>query len=470
MSIRLRLTLWYTTILATVLVIFGAALYYLLTLTLLRSIDDQLQATANVVAESARVSLSPLSMDQIIEFPDLNLLAPPGVYIQVFHMDSGQIVERSETLGEVALPLDEETIDKALAGESDIQTISLGEQRLRALSVPLSARGRIEGIIQVATGLAQVDQTQRQLLGIEVAGGLLAVIVAAALGALLARAALRPIDDITQTALAICRTEDLSRRLAVSGPPDEVGRLVATFNEMLTRLDALFRAQRRFTADVSHELRTPLTTIQGNLDLLRRGAADVPGVRHEVLSNIDDQVSRMSRLVADLLLLARADAGVSIEMEQVELDTLLLDVYRQARVMSDGVEVKLGHEDQATVYGDRDRLRQLLLNLVDNALKYTPKGGQVTLSLFREEKDVRIVVEDTGMGILPEALAPGPGGCPLIFERFYRSDPARSSGGSGLGLSIVHWIAQAHGGTVEVESQVGEGSTFTVKLPSHHSP
>jgi signal transduction histidine kinase len=153
----------------------------------------------------------------------------------------------------------------------------------------------------------------------------------------------------------------------------------------------------------------------------------------------------------------------------VELDTLLLDVFRQARVMSDGVDVRLGHEDQAVVMGDADRLRQLLLNLVDNAIKYTLPGGQVTLSLYNDPEWVRVDVADNGIGIPEEDLQPGQDGRPQIFERFYRSDPARSRerGGTGLGLSIAWWIAQAHRGHITVESTMDEGSTFSVMLPSH---
>jgi len=235
---------------------------------------------------------------------------------------------------------------------------------------------------------------------------------------------------------------------------------------MLSRLETLFHTQRRFVADVSHELRTPLTTIQGNVQLLRRGAAEDPEARRETLADIESEVARMSRLVADLLLLARMDAGVELDLAPVELDTLVLDVYRTAQLLTNAVHVRLGHEDQAVIQGDADRLRQLLLNLVDNALKYTPPGGRVTLSLHKKEGWVQIVVADTGLGIPPEDLQPGPSGVPPIFERFYRADRARSRGGTGLGLSIVHWIANAHGGRIEVESTVGHGSTFTVWLPA----
>lgn len=466
-SIRVRLTLWYTTILAAVIAVFGAALYYLLTFALMTSIDGQLEATSRQVAQSARVRISPLSLETMIELPDLDILATPGLYIQVYAVDSGQIVERSDTLGELVLPLDQTVLRSALNGRMHVQTVSVGEQQLRVLSQPLEMDGRVAGIVQVGTSVAQVDQTQRQLLSILVAGGLLAVVTSAGFGALLARAALRPIDRLTQTALAISRTEDLGRRLQISGPADEVGRLTATFNEMLARLERLFRTQQRFIADVSHELRTPLTTIQGNVDLLRRGVADDPQARRDTLEDIEAELGRMSRLVDDLLLLARLDAGVRLEAQPVELDTLLLQVYRQARLMGNGVEIHLGHEDQAVVLGDTDRLRQLLLNLVDNALKYTRAGGRVVLSLYQDGGWVRLVVADTGIGIPPEDLEPGPHGLPLVFERFYRADPARVRGGAGLGLSIAQWIAQAHGGRIEVESQVGEGSTFTVWLPAH---
>ena len=211
---------------------------------------------------------------------------------------------------------------------------------------------------------------------------------------------------------------------------------------------------------MSHELRSPLTAIRGNLDLLRRGAVEDASARADALAAIDTESARMQRLVSDLLLLAQADAGFKIRKQTVELDTILLDVYRQARAMAGGVNIVLGKEDQAQVLGDADRLKQLLMNLVDNAIKYTPTGGAVTFSLDRDANWVRIAVQDTGAGIPSQDL-------PKIFDRFYRVDKARTreKGGTGLGLAIAKTIVDAHDGRIEVQSELGKGSTFTVWLP-----
>jgi two-component system OmpR family sensor kinase len=220
----------------------------------------------------------------------------------------------------------------------------------------------------------------------------------------------------------------------------------------------LFHARQRFLADVSHELRTPLTTIRGNVDLIRRmGEAD-----DETMDVVQDELMRMTRLVDDLLLLARADTGgLPIQQQPVELDGIFLDVYRQVKSIEKDVRVELKEVDQVCVLGDQDRLKQLILNLVDNAMKYTPPGGKVSLSLAKANGIAEIAVADTGIGIPAEDL-------PRVFDRFYRVDKARSRnmGGSGLGLSIAYWIAQAHGGNITVSSAVGEGTEFRITLPT----
>lgn len=455
MSIRLRLTLWYVGLLGAVLILFGLVLYSVLARSMMNEVDRTIQTRAQQVASSIEVDPVLLSLRGVAILPPVDPFSSPGVFVQVSDRE-GKIVDRSENLVNRFLPLEASRRERILRGQAEVYILQAGESRLRVFTAPLPVGPQIVGVIQVAASLYEMDATLQRLAYV-LAGGIgLALLVAAIIGAFLARAALQPIDDITRTALRITRTDDLSRRLERVWPQDEVGRLAATFNEMLARIENLFHTQQRFIADVSHELRTPLTTIRGNVDLLRR----LNRIDQDSLAAIEDEADRMARLVADLLLLAQADAGVKLEKKPVELDTLLLEVYRQARLLADEVRVTLGHEDQAVVLGDADRLKQLLLNLVENALKYTPPGGEVTLSLHRGDGWVRVAVADTGVGIPAQDL-------PHIFERFYRVDKARSRerGGTGLGLSIAQWIAQAHGGRIEVESEVGKGSTFTVWLP-----
>jgi signal transduction histidine kinase len=287
-----------------------------------------------------------------------------------------------------------------------------------------------------------------------------AIVLAALTGWFLARRAMRPVDRMTRTAQAIGQSADHSRRLAEPKERDELGRLAATFNEMLDRLDHSFNTQQRFLADASHELRTPLAAIRTNVEALLRGAVEQPAERDASLRAIARETDRMGRLVSDLLALAHADAGQPLVRRTVELDALLLDVYQQERRLADGVDLRLGELDQVAVEGDPDRLKQLLLNLVDNALRYTPPGGVVTLDLERRDGTALLRVSDTGLGIPPEHLS-------RIFERFYRVDQPRSrkAGGTGLGLAICKWVAEAHGGRIEVQSKPGEGSAFTVTLP-----
>jgi len=276
-------------------------------------------------------------------------------------------------------------------------------------------------------------------------------------GWFLARASLRPIDRVSQAARAIGQSGRLDRRLDPPPHQDEVGRLVGTFNEMLDRLEASFNAQRRFVADASHELRTPLTTIRGNAQLLRRARDLPPEEVEEALADIASEAQRMSRLVTELLRLARADAGQDLERAPVRLDEILRDVHRHSQLHKPETPVRLLPAPAAQVLGSRDALQELFLILVDNALKYTP-AGDVTLSLERQDGEYAVRVRDTGVGIAPEDL-------PHIFERFYRATRVRQQDGTGLGLAIAQWIAEQHGGRIVVDSVVGQGTTFTVWLP-----
>lgn len=461
MSIRTRLTLWYGGILALILLLFGGALYTILHGSLLSGIDRTLARTAAQVQASARRQIAitpPFNWEEVITLPPLDVFAAPGVFVQVRHPNGTVAATSANLLGQELPELPGSDAEQVLKGAVDLRTVRVGTVRVRLRSEAIVADGRAVGMLQVGASLQQVDEALVRLLRLLLAGGGLGLLLAVLGGSLLSRQALAPISRVTETARRIAHTDDLGERIAAPGVQDEVGRLVSTFNEMLDRLQRLFQGQQRFITDLSHELRTPLAAIRGNLEVLQRGAGADPEMLQESLRDIEREVARLSRMVADLLALARADAGMHLERRPVQLDALLLEVYREARHLARGIEVRLGSEDQVEIEGDPDRLKQLLLNLVDNALKFTPPGGTVTLSLYREGPWACLSVQDTGPGIAPEDL-------PHLFERFYRGRTAGRRGGMGLGLSIARWIADEHGGQITVETRAGEGSTFTVWLP-----
>ncbi len=450
MTLRARLTIWYTLVLTGVLILFGAVVYGLLSQSLIGQIKNTLQGTASDILQASRRDVRGILL------PPLDLTA--NVYVQVWDSE-GTLVVQSQNLTSVTEPLDPAGLAVTAPTYS---SVLVGQAHLLVFSVPIvaSPSEATVGHLEVGSSLAIVDQARRLLLLVLGGGGLAAVALAALVGYTTARAALHPLAQMTEAAQQISRADDLSMRLPLASPPGgEVNRLIQAFNTTLERLETLFESQRRFLADVSHELRTPLTTIRGNVDLISRmGKADP-----ESLEAITSEVDRMTRMVRDLLLLAQAESGkLPLAKERLELDTLMLEIYKQANVLAQGkMDVRLGREDQASVIGDRDRLKQMLLNLVANAVEFTPTGGTVTLGLTRVEGWARLTVSDTGPGIPQEELG-------HIFERFYRLDRSRRKtigGGAGLGLSIAYWIARSHQGRIEVSSEVGKGSTFSVWLP-----
>ncbi len=463
MTIRTRLTFLYASLLAIVILMFSAATSAVLNWTLRNQVDNTLIEAIEAVRREVAFSIAG-SSGGAPQFGDLSMLevnnlSTPGLFVQVWLNDPqthrSYLYDSSWNLLGFGYTeaLDPAALDQTREVRRDVV---VDDNHLRVATSPLVVNGQLVGHIQTASSLRTVDAAIDRLLKIMLIGGAVILLASLLLGDFLTRRALQPIDTIAQAAAQITAADDLSRRITYDGPPDELAQLTNTFNETMGRLERLFNAQRRFVADVSHEMRTPLTTIQGNLDLIRRIGYD-----EEALEAIESEAGRMSRLVGDLLLLAKADAGrLSLEKTTVDLDTLVLEVYNQAHLLSEGVDIHLGTLDRAQVQGDPDRLKQLLLNLVSNGLKYTPAGGSVTISMTRDDCTVEIAVSDTGVGIPEEDL-------PHIFDRFYRVDKARSraQGGTGLGLSIAKWIADAHGGSLSVTSRVGQGSTFTISLP-----
>jgi signal transduction histidine kinase len=461
MPIRIRLTLAYTFLLGAMLIGFSLLLYKVLSFSLADQVDRNLKDRALQVGAQIESQAIVMETGRVV-LPPLNALSSPAIFIQVIRTD-GALVTATGNLGGQRFPYHEEIAAINRQGQAVYKTITIEGTPVRIYSAPIiiGPPAQVVGAVQVGQSMKVIETTLRQVFFFLFGGTAIVVVVSALVGAFLAWTALRPIEKINQTAGQIVGAQDLKQRLPAPKTNDEIGRLTITINKMLERLDNFFQAQVRLSADVSHELRTPLTTIRGNVDLLRAGAAADPRELKETLMIIDGELDRMSRLVNDLLLLSQADAGLSLRMGKVELDTIILDVYRQAQVSANGVNLHLGHEDQAIVYGDADRLKQLLINLVTNAIKHTPPGGDVSLSLYRDPTWVRVIVEDNGRGIAPTAL-------PHIFERFYRAENANQKG-IGLGLSIAQWIAKAHNGEITVTSELGKGSTFTLWLPITNS-
>ena len=451
MTLRARLTLLNSTLLGGVLLLFGVLVYVLVSALLFGQVDRTLNQTVQEILSNSRVgSVGELN---VVTLPSLELNA--SVYVQYWDRDR-HLQMASPGIKDLTQPLDPMGLPSARPVFRDISVRNI---HLRVLTVPLQAGGRSVGTLQAATNLGLVDSVRNSLLSILVGLTVVSMVLAAGASWLSIRQALSPLATVTQTAEQITRADDLSRRIPYLAPPtDEIGALIRAFNRTLERLENLFTAQQRFLADVSHELRTPLTVIKGNADLIRKLGPD-----DESLDTIKDEADRLTRMVGDLLLLAQAESGkLPLTMAPVALDELLTDVFQQMRVLAgEKVRLKLTDIDQVLVTGDRDRLKQVLINLASNAIHYTPAGGDVYLSLSKMGEMARVVVRDTGPGIPP-------GDLPHIFDRFYRGEKSRTrskASGFGLGLSIASFIVEAHGGRIEVDSHEGHGTAFAVYLP-----
>ena len=350
------------------------------------------------------------------------------------------------------LPQTEQTLDSTLPDGTSI----------RLLIVPLSEGSRNLGSIVLALPLGDSQALLRQiLLGFAIAIPLMLGLSAVG-GLFLAGRALQPVAAITQTAKQISAA-DLSQRLDLDLPPDEIGELAHTFNEMLARLERAFQRERQLTSDVSHELRTPLGMLKTQLSLARSRPREAAALL-AMMADMEGDVDRMTSLIEQMLTLARVEQRGLGELAPVALDELLRDVVDQlqAKAAANQITLRLDIPPQVDfqLAGDSERLRQVFTNLVENGLKYTPSGGQVTVTAVRNWQTFSVSIADTGDGIAPEHL-------PHLFERFYRVDDARArdTGGFGLGLAIAQAMVQAHGGDLIVDSKVGHGTTFKVVLP-----
>jgi two-component system, OmpR family, sensor kinase len=486
MSLRLRVTLLNVLVLVLVAGAFGAVVYATQARSLESALNASLKDQAREFSNSALIGWDVARRRPAVAVPNVNVFASAAYFVQVTDR-GGDVFARSFNLGDASLPADAAMVQRALRGEDWFEDVEIDGQPLRIYAAPLRVNvppeGTLDaGLIQVARPLASMYSSlhalQATMLGVGAAG----VLVSLLLGWLLARAALNPIHRLASTAHAIGSTQDLHRRVPQRsrGNRDEVDGLAREFNEMLARLQttseqvaAALAAQRRFVADASHELRTPLTSLRGNVDLLRRlliGARPLAGPTQEeqILADMGAETDRMGRLVADLLLLAQADAGHHLALAPVELAPVVHDAFRGARFLREDVELRLGDVAAGRwALAHPDRLKQVVLVLLDNALKYTPAGGIVTLEALELQRGgqsgTAIRVADTGPGIPETERA-------RIFDRFYRADTARGGDGAGLGLAIASWIVSEHHGVIEVTSGVSGGAVFTVWLPASEPP
>ena len=479
-TIRRRLTLWYTVALGVTVLAFGTLLYLERRESSLRELDQRLGLEADLANRWLSESYNVLG--RIVTTAGTSPSLDPGISAYLEAVRDYLVVADTNNnvlaLSEAARGLNADALQRLTAPLDSLRlpkragTLSLGAGAgsVRYLAVRVEAAGPEIGGLLVATSTNQVAFGPAELLRSMLLIAPIILLGAALVGYWLAGTSLRPVQGIMDEVEAISDGTSLHRRLAVPMSGDEMARLALTVNGMLARLEQSFASLHRFTADASHELKTPLMVLRAGVER----ALVHPGVPGEILQSLDEtlaQINEMTELVESLLTLARADEGrAPLAVEESDLRDLMGDVVETAGMLGEGVGITVtsrmpDHPVRLAV--DRQRIREMLLNLVTNAIKYTPQGGAIDLTLSEQDDAVSLTVRDTGIGIAP-------GDLPHIFERFWRADPARSRTGdrpgTGLGLAITKWIAEAHGGSITVQSRPGRGTVFAVRLPRSGVP
>lgn len=491
-SIRFKLTLYYSLIVGGTLLVFAVASYFYTEQNLMTSLDRSLYQEVvwlkNFIEPQAKRVRAKKQRVKPSQKTDKNKAAPAKeirksdeiVMKNVDSLDAeydalwNEIHEHSlRTSKKQIIQIRDRNGDliwKTGLGKEEIQFDDIPQDITKLVTIwnvqgqPLRLAVSQDRFMKVyvAYPISEINDLLNNLFSIFIFLIPVALIVSVGGGWFLAARSLKPVDDITKAARAIT-AQNLDRRIQYTGIDDELGRLVATFNDMISRLQLSFSQIQQFSSDASHELRTPLTILRGELELALRSKRNSPEEYRKVLASALEETIRMTTIVDNLLTLTKADMGTSyIKMQDVWLRTIIQELHEDSEILAERkkISVSIGSLDDTLVTGDPVRLRQLFLNLIDNAIKYTPEHGTVELSLLRENGHAKVRVKDSGIGIPKEDIG-------KIFDRFYRVDKARSRelGGSGLGLSISKWITEIHGGSIAVESEVNRGSIFTVSLP-----
>ncbi|MEJ7842914.1 MAG: HAMP domain-containing sensor histidine kinase [Rubrobacter sp.] len=458
MSIRWRLTLFNALAIGLILLVLGLVLFFLLRSALLSDVEDTVRNRAVTAARTVE-SGDALSQE------DTEQLTLDGVFV-IVRDEQGRVLTQTVNLsteGEARDPVWREALDASEPVSGTAELSSEAPDYVRA--VPVYPPSGPASVVEAGKSYGDAEETL-EVFGTVLAAGIATAFLLSIAGAyFLARTALRPVDAVVSSAREITES-DLGRRLPVTNRKDEIGRLATTFNGLLSRLEAAFARreetlarQRRFAADASHELRTPLTSIRVYAGMLKGWALDDPETARESVAAIDRESARMQTLVEALLALTRGDEGAPLDVGRHDLARVAEEAVEAARTVARGkvsVEYAGGSRVEATF--DRDRVRQVASILLDNAVKYTPEGGNVAVRVEEEDGRAALEVSDNGIGMAEDQM-------PLVFERFHRADPSRTESGAGLGLSIARQIAESHGGEIRVRSRIGEGSTFTLFLP-----
>ncbi len=456
-SVRIRLTLWYAGVLALSLIAFALVIYYAAGRKFQERQDESLRSTVQTVASAYLEELGETHSQSTAGTVVLSEITFPNRYVQLSDA-AGNPIAASANLAGSTIAIPSPVFAEARARGFSHATV----KGLRVTVVPLSSDQTL-GYAAVAEPLSVIEDGLSELRRDLFAGVLLVLFLASAGGYFLARKSLAPVASMNSQTQRIS-AENLSARLDVTNSRDELGRLATTINDLLARLENAFKEQQRFIADASHELRTPLAVLRGETEVALGKTRSVDEYQQS-LSLIQDEAERLSHIVEDLFILARQpiNTHAALNKEHVSLNDAVRDCARAAQVLAfrKGVRLKLEKDSPSiALNGDEDLIKRMILNLLDNAVKYTPAGGEISLSLARQNGNAEIIVRDTGIGIPAEAQ-------PRIFDRFYRVDKARARtmGGAGLGLSIAQWIVEVHGGAINLVSTPGHGSTFTVVLP-----
>ncbi|MCM3783282.1 HAMP domain-containing histidine kinase [Neobacillus mesonae] len=486
MSIRLRLTLWYSGLLAAVLLLFGSVIYALVHYYAYEDVEQEIIKQTSSISQRIDAILvrNPDFTEELnLILPEkANQLADLQIYVQLYNYTS-DVTAASDNLRDHRFNVPD--VSKVDSSEGWARmTVDNSPFLVYQFPLKLEKTNQVIGMLQVGTITASEDRLMDRLLFILIYVSIITLILAMSVGLFLARKSMRPLVHVIDAANGIQTGNDLSVRIEYNGPNDEIGKLISTVNNMLERTEGFFKeledayaAQRRFVSDASHELRTPLTTIRGNTDFLKKlwdpetedrklSNEMVEQMTLEAIEDIADEGRRMSRLVNDMLSLARADTGQTIELRPIPLSILVKEVARRAQHLERTADWKYGDLEVlngAYVLGNKDYLQQMLFIFIENAFKYTPEGV-VTLDAVIYNGQVGLRISDTGIGMDKDEV-------PYIFDRFYRADESRGiTKGTGLGLSIAKWIIDEHRGSVEVVTRLGEGTTFIVWLPLELAP